>query len=224
MRRAIAVQEAMGQACPAYVFANYGDEGYGRFLLDPVSEAAMRPVVPDGDALLHSMLWGALWENVRLAQTAPRGFVELALANLPKDEQGDEALVRVQGARLATALHSYMPAAMREELAPRVEEELAKEMVENPKLDLRIVNFRAFTVDCGDAEGIGEGEGVAGGEADDSGDAVEAAGSMEPGGAFDCDEGCGCGSAVCGGEEARPERRGAEVCVCGGGGEAIRPR
>jgi aminopeptidase N len=139
------VQEAIGKSCPAYVFANYGDEGYGRFLLDPVSEAAMKPQVPDGDALLHTMLWGALWENVRLAQTRPRSFVELALGNLPKDdEQGDEALVRVQGVRLATALHSYMPAAMREELAPKVEAELAEGMLHNPKLDLRIVNFRAF--------------------------------------------------------------------------------
>ncbi|MGA7157171.1 MAG: M1 family aminopeptidase [Acidobacteriaceae bacterium] len=139
------VKGAVGKACPAYVFANYGDEGYGRFLLDPVSERAMRPVVPSGDALLHSMLWGALWENVRLAQTEPRGFVELALGNLPLDEKDDETLVRVQAARLATALHSYMPDAMREELAPRVETEFAREMQANPKLDLRIVNFRAFT-------------------------------------------------------------------------------
>jgi len=150
------VQEAMGKACPAYVFANYGDQGYGRFLLDPVSEAAMRPQVPDGDALLHTMLWGALWENVRLAQTAPRSFVELALGNLPKDDaRGDEALVRVQGVRLATALHSYMPAAMRGELAPRVEEELADGMLHNPKLDLRIVNFRAFTSIAETPQGLG---------------------------------------------------------------------
>ncbi len=149
-----AVKDAVGMACPAYVFANYGDEGYGRFLLDPVSEAAMRPVVPDEDALLHSMLWGALWENVRLAQTEPRGFVELALRNLPHDEQTDEALVRVQAARIAMALHAYMPASMREELAPRVEGEFAKEMVANPKLDLRIVNFRAFTSVAETPEGL----------------------------------------------------------------------
>lgn len=149
-----AVKEAVGKACPAYVFANDGDEGYGRFLLDAKSEAAMRPVVPDGDALLHSMLWGALWENVRLAQTAPRGFVELALGNLPRDEMNDEALVRVQAARVATAMHAYMPAAMREELAPRVETLFAKQMVENPKLDLRIVNYRAFTSVAETPEGL----------------------------------------------------------------------
>lgn len=151
-----AVSDAVGKACPAYVFANYGDEGYGRFLLDPVSEAAMRPVVPEGDALLHTMLWGALWENVRLAQSRPRAFVELALGNLAKDEMGDESLVRVQGMRLATALHSYMPAAMREEMVPKVEAELAGEMVRNPKLDLRIVNFRAFTAIAETPEGLGK--------------------------------------------------------------------
>jgi aminopeptidase N len=139
------VNDAIGQACPAYVFANYNDEAYGRFLLDPASETAMKPFVPAGDALLHSMLWGALWENVRLARSAPRSFVDLALSNLPKDEQADEALVRIQGARVATALHSYMPTAAREALTPRVEVEFADEMLHNPKLDLRVVNFRAFT-------------------------------------------------------------------------------
>jgi aminopeptidase N len=127
------------------VFANYNDEAYGRFLLDPVSETAMKPFVPASDALLHSMLWGALWENVRLARSAPRSYVDLALGNLPKDEQTDEALVRIQGARMATALHSYMPAAEREAMTPRVETEFADGMLHNPKLDLRIVNFRAFT-------------------------------------------------------------------------------
>ena len=139
------VDDAIGQACPAYVFANYNDEAYGRFLLDPVSETAMKPFVPANDALLHSMLWGALWENVRLARSAPRSFVDLALGNLPKDEQEDEALVRVQGARVATALHSYVPAAARESLAPRVEAAFSVGMLHNPKLDLRVVNFRTFT-------------------------------------------------------------------------------
>ena len=140
-----AVNDAIGRACPAYVFANYNDEAYGRFLLDPASEIAMKPFVPANDALLHSMLWGALWENVRLARSAPRSFVDLALSNLPKDEQADEALVRIQGARMATALHSYMPTAAREALMPRVEIEFADGMLHNPKLDLRVVNFRAFT-------------------------------------------------------------------------------
>lgn len=139
------VNDAIGQACPAYVFANYNDEAYGRFLLDPVSETAMKPFVPASDALLHSMLWGALWENVRLARSAPRSFVDLALGNLPKDEQTDEALTRIQGGRVATALHSYMPTAARKALAPRVENEFADGMIQNPKLDLRVVNFRAFT-------------------------------------------------------------------------------
>ena len=139
------VAEAIGRACPAYVFTNFNDQAYGRFLLDPVSEAAMRPRVPDPDPLLHSMLWGALWENVRLAQSSPRSFVELALENLRHDEASDEALVRIQGARIATALHSYMSPSTRKEFTPRVEEAFSDAMLHNHDLGLRIVNFRAFT-------------------------------------------------------------------------------
>jgi aminopeptidase N len=139
-----AVPEAVGQACPSYVFANFNDEAYGRFLLDPKSEAAIRPIVPDGDPLLHSMLWGALWENVRLAKTSPRSFVELALGNLATDERSDEALVRIQGARIATALHAYMPALTRKEFAPQVEEVFSHAMLNNDNLGMRIVNFRTF--------------------------------------------------------------------------------
>jgi aminopeptidase N len=139
------VTEAIGRECPAYVFTNFDDQGYGRFLLDPASESAITPLVPDKNPLLHSMLWGALWDNIRLAKSAPRSYVELALNNLPRDERNDEAFVRMQGARLATALHSYMSAAARQALAPRVEAAFSNAMLENRELGLRIVNFRALT-------------------------------------------------------------------------------
>ena len=138
------VTEAIGRACPAYVFTNFNDQAYGRFLLDPVSQAAMKPFVPGGDALLHSMLWGALWDNVRLAQSSPRSFVELALGNLSKDELSDEALVRIQGSRISTALHSYMAPATRKALVPQVDEAFSDAMLRNHDLGLRIVNFRTF--------------------------------------------------------------------------------
>ena len=139
------VPEAIGQDCPAYVFTNFNDQGYGLFLLDPVSQSAMTPIVPNTDALLHSMLWGALWDNVRLAKSPPRSYVELALSNLPNDEQSDEAFVRVQGAHMVTALHSYTSTATRNQLTPSVEAAFSDAMLHNPDLGLRIVNFRTFT-------------------------------------------------------------------------------
>ena len=145
------VQQAIGRACPAYVFANYNDQGYGRFLLDPASRSAMNPSVPNTDALLHSMLWGALWDGVRLARASPRSYVELALANLPRDAQPrspsrpDEAFLRIQGARLGMALRSYMFAATRALFASRIEAAFFDCMMHNADLGLRIVSFRTFT-------------------------------------------------------------------------------
>jgi aminopeptidase N len=97
----------------------------------------------DQDPLLRSMLWGALWENVHVAQSPPRGYVELALKSLPGET--DESLARVQGARIALAMHSYLHDASRRELAPQVESVLADRMLNAPTLGLRIVSFRIFT-------------------------------------------------------------------------------
>jgi aminopeptidase N len=139
------VPEAVGHACPTYVFTNFNDEAYGRFLLDPRSEAAVKLHMPDADPLLQSMIWAALWDNVRLARTSPRSFVELALANFANGERSDEALVRIQGARITSALHSYMSTSTRKDLIPEVEGTFSNAMLKNDDLGLRIVNFRTFT-------------------------------------------------------------------------------
>jgi aminopeptidase N len=91
------------------------------------------------------MLWGALWDDVRLAKFKPRAFLDLALSNLPADEQSDEAFIRIQGAHMVKALHSYVSTATRSQLAPRVEVAFSDAMQHNPDLGLRIVNFRTFT-------------------------------------------------------------------------------
>jgi len=142
------VREAVGKTCPQTVFANHGDFGYGRFLLDAASEKAVsKSVVALGadktDPLLRSMLWGALWENVHIAQTAPVHYVDLALKALPIE--ADESLSRIQGARVATALHAYMSAKGRAAYVSRVEGIMADRMLNGPTLNLRIVNFRSFT-------------------------------------------------------------------------------
>lgn len=140
-----AVPQAIGHTCPAYVYANDNDQAYGRFLLDPVSQATVAPAVPAADPLLHSMLWGALWENVHLARSAPSAYVEAALADFTRNPQSDEAFVRIQGARLATALHSYLTDSARRDFVPRVESSFSTAMLGNANLDVRIASFRAFT-------------------------------------------------------------------------------
>jgi aminopeptidase N len=142
------VHEAVGKPCPRFVLANAGDFAYGRFLLDPVSEKAvseelLQPGSDKLDPLLRSMLWGALWDNVHVAGSSPASYVTLALKSLPAEP--DEALSRIQGARVATALHAYMSESLRSAFAPRVEAVFADRMLHAPALGTRIVSFRTFT-------------------------------------------------------------------------------
>jgi aminopeptidase N len=140
--------KAVGQPCPLFLFSNSGDEAYGRFLLDHTSESAAAHQIVDApeaaqDPLLRTMLWGALWDNVHVANSPPRGYVELALKSLPSET--DESLARVQGGRIAAAMHAYLREATRKALAPRVESVIADRMLNAPTLGLRIVSFRTFT-------------------------------------------------------------------------------
>ena len=86
---------ARGKPAPAFVFANYQDYGYFVTLLDSSSVRSLS----DGelgrvsDGFLRTMLWGALWDQVRDAQLAPERFAGLALAELPREK--DEQIVPV---------------------------------------------------------------------------------------------------------------------------------
>ena len=53
-------------------------------------------------------------------------------------------LSRIQGARVAEALHSYLHEGGRQALAPRAESVIGDRMLKAPTLGLRIVNFRTF--------------------------------------------------------------------------------
>lgn len=145
---AFTVAEAVGMPCPAFIFANAGDEGYGRFLVDSTSEPEIArqlvetPIAAQ-EPLLRTMLWGALWQNVHIAKSSPRSYIELALKSLPTET--DESLARVQSGRIALALHSYLHDSARLALVPQVEAVLAERMLNAPEPGLRIVSFRAFT-------------------------------------------------------------------------------
>ena len=159
------VREAIGKSCPNYVFANADDFGYGRFLLDPTSEkfVASRVTAPSfgASALERTMLWGALWDNVHVAQSPPRGYVELALKALPTEE--DETLARIQGARIATALHAYLSDKARAEFLPQIEVVAADRMLHASTLNLRIVSFRTFSGVAETPQALGQVKALLGG-------------------------------------------------------------
>jgi aminopeptidase N len=153
------VPEAVGMHCPNFVFANQGDFAYGRFLLDQASATVASGLLDptylkkgqtlytsmdeQTDPLLRSMLWGALWDNVHVAHSSPASYVQLALKDLPTEE--DESLARIQGGRVSVALHAYMSDKARALYTPQIEAIAAERMVNAPTLGLRIVNFRTFT-------------------------------------------------------------------------------
>jgi aminopeptidase N len=91
------------------VFPNAGDYGYFLSLLDTASvtaleQGALREV---RDGLLRSMLWGALWDQVRDARLDPARFARLVLTELPYEP--DEQIVPALLGRLGRALDAYLP-------------------------------------------------------------------------------------------------------------------
>ena len=152
----IDVSKAKGQPCPAFVFANAGDQAYGRFLLDSRSEAVVRNELPgQGDTprespqehmapnpLLRSMLWGALWDNVRVARSSPRSYVALAMRDLPTED--DEVLASTLGSHSITSLHRYMSAQGRSSLVAPLEQIATQRTFTAETVGLRIVSFRTL--------------------------------------------------------------------------------
>jgi aminopeptidase N len=132
-----------GGDCPRYVFANYQDEAYGRFLLDPVSrKAVMAELGSMTDVFERTLLWGSLWDSVREAEMDPREYIDLSLRNLPTEQ--DELLAQSIIGRTITALHRYVSPETRAQLVPKMETLAADQMLQSPSQDMRITWFRAL--------------------------------------------------------------------------------
>jgi len=115
---------------PAFIFPNYGDYGYGIFLLDEKSrDYVLKNIQNEKDPFLRTMMWGALWDSVREGEIDPRVFVELVVKVLQKpDREGgrnarrpDNALTDVRASaiddestvalllnRVGTAMNYYL--------------------------------------------------------------------------------------------------------------------
>jgi aminopeptidase N len=138
-----AIAAAAGMPCPAFVFANDRDYGYGLFLLDEHSrDFVTQHIGAMPDVFQRTLLWGSLWDAVRTATFAPQAYVELALKNLPQER--DEALAASIVSHAETAIHRYMSDRAREQFTARLEAMAAQRMVSDPSQDLRIVWFRAL--------------------------------------------------------------------------------
>jgi aminopeptidase N len=142
-RRTAAVPEVRGRPAPRYVFANYGDRAYGRFVLDDASRTAvMADLAGVPDPFLRALLLDALWEEVRDARLAPLAYLDLALAQARAET--DEVTVESLLGHAQKAFRWYLSDAQRAAAAPRVEAALAEGMTGAAEPGLRITYFRTF--------------------------------------------------------------------------------
>lgn len=137
------IRDAVGKKCPAYVFANDGDFGYGIFMLDARSrEAVMSRIGGIADPFLRAMLWGALWDAVREAEMSPRDYISLVLKALPNE--ADLELTQSLLDRATRAFDRYLSKSEQRAIAPRIESLFFDRMMKAAEVDLRITYFRAF--------------------------------------------------------------------------------
>jgi aminopeptidase N len=144
--------DAIGKPCPQYVFANDEDYAYGRFLLDQNSQqVAIDNLASVNDIFLRTVLWGALWESVRVADLAPRDYINLSERLLPA--QTDESLTQTVLLRTTQALHRYVAPTTRLKFLPSFENMAANLMLHSSGQGLRIIWFRGLRGVAETAEG-----------------------------------------------------------------------
>ncbi|MBC7911098.1 MAG: ERAP1-like C-terminal domain-containing protein, partial [Pyrinomonadaceae bacterium] len=127
----------------AYIFPNYEDYGYGRFLLDDRSRNyVLAHLGEEKDEFQRALLWGSLWDSVREAELPPLDYIELAIKNLgiERDEVTAQSILN----RVSIAFNAYLNAEQQKEVAPRLEQMLSDGMLKSEKQGLRITYFRAF--------------------------------------------------------------------------------
>jgi len=131
------------RGCPDYIFANERDYAYGRFLLDPHSrDYVLAHIGETHDLFERTLLFGSLWEGVRVADLAPRRYIEVAEKALPNET--DESLTQSLVGRTTGALHRYVGDATRKQLVPALEDLAADKMQNSKDEGLRIIWFRGL--------------------------------------------------------------------------------
>jgi len=126
-----------------FAFANSGDYGYGRFLLDPSSREAVlaRPQIVEGD-LLRALVFGSLWESVRDSELAPLDYLDFVVRVAPVERDPVTLAGLLQRAQVAFLHYASDP--QRDAHAPRFEQLLAEGMLHEDTPGRRITYFRTF--------------------------------------------------------------------------------
>jgi aminopeptidase N len=137
------VEEAIGKRRPAFVFANFEDYGYGRFLLDDASRAyVVQNLGAIKDDFLRALLWDSLWDSVREAELAPADFITLAVREAPAEH--DDVMLGFILARAQTAFSRYLSETQRASVEPQLLRALEDGMTNAKTVGERITYFRTF--------------------------------------------------------------------------------
>ncbi|HYY96689.1 MAG TPA: M1 family aminopeptidase [Pyrinomonadaceae bacterium] len=137
------VPEAIGKRRPAFVFANFEDYGYGRFLLDDASRAdVLQNLGAVKDDFLRALLWGSLWDSVREAELAPADFISLAVREAPREH--DDVMLAFILSRAQTAFVRYLSEEQRRAVEPQLLPMLEQGMTDAKTVGERITYFRTF--------------------------------------------------------------------------------
>lgn len=138
-----ALGAAPGATPVEFAFANAGDYGYGRFLLDERSRATVlaRPQIVE-DPLLRALVFDALWESVRDAELAPLEYLDFVMRVAPVER--DPVTLATLLARAQVAVSSYASQTQRDATSPALEQVLAEGMLHAATTGRRIAFFRSF--------------------------------------------------------------------------------
>jgi len=138
------IPELDGMPVMEVAFANFGDYGYGRFLLDPASREAVmaRPEIIEGP-LFRALVFGSLWEAVRDAELAPLAYLDFVARVAPIERDPVTLAHLLQRAQIAFL--QYASDAQRNAAAPRFERFLADGMLHADTPSRRITFLRTFT-------------------------------------------------------------------------------
>jgi aminopeptidase N len=144
------VPELVGQACPDFVYPNYGDYDYVKIELDPKSlETAQTKLARFEDPFLRQMIWHTLFEMVTDGKLKAQDYAEAVLsqAGSEKDTQTlEQVLKSMNNPRQdeASALKYLSPEA-RDKYGTRLEVFTRRHLESAPAgTDLQLVWFHAF--------------------------------------------------------------------------------
>jgi aminopeptidase N len=143
------VPQAVGKACPAFVFPNEDDYDYAKLELDPVSlKVAREQISHFEDPLLRRMLWDTLWQMTRDTKIRAQDYIDTLLKEAGGEKDSlilTENLRRLGGTRgMRGSALKYLGSAQRDEVQPKLDAWLIQHLKSAPTADLRRVWFDAF--------------------------------------------------------------------------------